>query len=375
MAVNNNIKIALVGRIAEGQDYYDGQTIKTRNMLRLLRELYGDSSICVVDTVDWRSRIISILVALYKALRTSDVVVLMVSGNGRRVLYPLLGRAALKKGVLVCQNLIGGSLAKEIESHPRWVDYLNEFTVNWVESTSLVEQLEKQGVRNAAMLPNFKYINRQNARHPMVCADGVWHFCTFSRVTKSKGIEAAAATIEQLNAENRANGNKYYLSVYGQIEEGYQERFEEVLAESPHVEYRGKVEPSESLSVLAGYDALLFPTSWKSEGMPGTIIDALVAGTPVLSSHWPFYEEMLADGVTGFSYPFGQDEQLIDIINTYTELSARERDLIRVNCIARGDRYDPAFVAKTIDKKIKHVLLNRANNKHTPCGDGVEHES
>ena len=45
---------------------------------------------------------------------------------------------------------------------------------------------------------------------------------------------------------------------------------------------------------------MLFPTYWKGEGFPGVIIDAFVAGLPVIATDWNMNTEIIEEGVNGF---------------------------------------------------------------------------
>lgn len=64
------------------------------------------------------------------------------------------------------------------------------------------------------------------------------------------------------------------------------------------------------MTVLKEYYMLLFPTYWNGEGMPGTIIDALSAGLPIIARRWEFCDDMIDDMLTGLVYEFNQPEEL-----------------------------------------------------------------
>ena len=50
--------------------------------------------------------------------------------------------------------------------------------------------------------------------------------------------------------------------------------------------YCGIKDPKDSVKTLKNYFALVFPTRFYTEGIPGTIIDAYYAGVPVIASKW-----------------------------------------------------------------------------------------
>lgn len=332
-------KIGLIGRIDPECRLYDGQTVKTRMMYRLLCEAYGEDSIVTVDTYDYKHRAPLVMAEFVRCLTTCDRLVVLLSTNGRRVFFPLLSFASNHMGKKVFHNLIGGWLANNLEKYPKWVKYLNSFEVNWVEAHALVERLSDKGVSNSEYLPNFKYFASnefQTRRH----SDERFRFCTFSRVIEQKGIGEAAAAVEQLCSE----GTQCFLDVYGPIDKEYRQDFYRIIESSPHVEYKGCLAPEDSLKVVSGYDALLFPTKWKQEGIPGTIIDALSAGVPIIASKWQYYDEMLEDGVTGFGYDFLAQDQLKVAMESFISIDECARREISSNCMYRAHEYSPESV-------------------------------
>ena len=341
-------KIGLIGRIDSERTLFDGQTVKTRMMHRLLCEMFGEKNLIAVDTIDYRHRAPMVLFETLRCLLTCDDVFVLLSGNGRRVLFPLLAFMARMRGVRIYHNLIGGWLARNLDKYPKWVSYLNSFEVNWVEAHKLVNALSEKGVANASYLPNFKYLEGEAPSKQR--AWGLdYHFCTFSRVMEKKGIGDAMHAVEQI-AATRSEGETT-LDIYGPVEEAYRTEFGVLLEQCPHVRYRGCVEPERSVTTIASYNALLFPTKWELEGIPGTIIDALAAGVPVIASRWGYYEEMLEDGVTGLSYEFGRQERLSASIESFIALGAEARSMGDA-CRQRARAYTPETVAEEIRKAL-----------------------
>lgn len=342
-------KIGIIGRVDLGRTMFDGQTVKTRMMYRLLCEMFGEDTITVVDTLDYRHRAAGITFGVLHCLLTCDDVFVLLSENGRRILFPLLAFMARHRGVRVYHNLIGGWLARNLDKYPKWTSYLNCFAVNWVESRSLAEGLYKKGVRNARYLPNFKYLVPCHD-YSKKDVDPDYRFCTFSRVTEKKGISDAMLAVEKVS-QAYIKG-EISLDVYGPIDETYREEFETLLERCPHSQYCGCVTPEESVSAISSYDALLFPTKWELEGIPGTIIDALAAGVPIIACRWGYYNEMLEDGVTGLSYKFGKQDRLVDCIRDFIALG---NDVIamRSGCRKRAKAYSPEAVRSEIENTMR----------------------
>ena len=69
-----------------------------------------------------------------------------------------------------------------------------------------------------------------------------------------------------------------------------------------------------SVEIVKQYDALLFPTLFYTEGIPGTIIDSYSAGVPIMTSLWVNSGDVFWEGETGWGYPFGEKGGLKKLI-------------------------------------------------------------
>ncbi|MFR8747243.1 glycosyltransferase family 4 protein [Gemmiger formicilis] len=244
---------------------------------------------------------------------------------------------------------IGGRLAREVEEKPKWKKYVSSFKGNWMESIELADQLQKLGVKNAIYLPNFKKLRLMKETELRKEYDEPYKFCTFSRVMKEKGIEDAIDAVREINDEYQRE--VVSLDIYGPAEEAYMVHLNELLSQNATCRYCGVIPANESVEALKDYYALLFPTHWKHEGIPGTIIDALSAGVPVIARRWQYCDEMLKDGYTGLIYDFEQPEQLktkiIYAINHKSDMMVMKR-----NCLKKAESYSEEHVIKQIIKEM-----------------------
>lgn len=142
-------RIGFIGRIDPDETMVDGQTVKTRTLYRYLVRRFGASNIRVVDTRDYRRETGRVVRELLRCLHECDDVVVLLSSGGRRTLFPILWLASTALGVRIYHDLIGGSLADDVEADPSGllVHYLNSFEVNWVETRVLADRLSALGVR------------------------------------------------------------------------------------------------------------------------------------------------------------------------------------------------------------------------------------
>lgn len=65
--------------------------------------------------------------------------------------------------------------------------------------------------------------------------------------------------------------------------------------------------------ILEKYDAMLFPTHYPTEGIPGSVIDAYISGIPVVASEWTYARELIEDGKTGKIIPFEDNQEAFNL--------------------------------------------------------------
>lgn len=344
-------KIGIIGRIDPKGTLFDGQTVKTRTVWKMLCERYGPNNILAVETMGYRKNPSRIVRELHRCLKECDDVIVMLSHNGRKVFFPYLKRQAKYHGKRIYHDLIGGKLAIDVKREPRLVEQLNSFEVNWVESRTLVNELQQLGITNSEYLPNFKQISPIGSDELDTRILLPRRLCTFSRVTEQKGILEAIEATEILC--DRDGGAYWSLDIYGPLDPEFRTTFENALTISPHVNYLGSVGPDNSVAVLKQYWALLFPTKWKGEGFPGTVIDALAAALPIVASRWRYYDEMLQDGATGESYDV--NEGAGGLVNAIDLLASREDHMIdiRKSCLARARDYSAETLFNQMIQRIE----------------------
>lgn len=340
-------RIAIIGHFAEGADLRDGQTVKTR----ILYDELNKTELFDIQKVDTYLKRTAPVKLLFKSLRTligvRDIIVLL-SGNGMNFYFPILHFFAKVFRTRVYHDVIGGNLHKYAEASPKFCRFLRSFRVNWVETALLKDCLEKLGVTNTEVIPNFKRLDP-------VSEDGLsvslrpLKLCTFSRILPEKGIEIAISAVGGLNAE----GRECLLDIYGDPDPGYSERFNEIMSSAHRsIRFCGSVPYDKSVETISGYDALLFPTYWEGEGFPGTIVDAFSAGLPVLASDHGSDPEIVTDGETGLIYPEKDEKALKNAITRIWEMSAEELIRMKKNCVRASEKYSPERYVKLIADEI-----------------------
>lgn len=338
------MRIGIIGHFGGNQKFNDGQTVKTQTIYNALKR-YGVSDIDRVDTYYIKKNPLKFCGLFVKSVFYDQKYIVLLSDKGRHVLFPILYFLSkyLKKEIY--HYGIGGRLAKEVRENVNWKKYISNFKGNWVESKFLASQLNGMGIENAIYLPNFKLLSGLTSNDLPTTYKPPFKLCIFSRVMKEKGVEDAVAAVEEINHKRKCSIAE--LDIYGPIEKGYEEHFNSVIDNAPSCKYCGVVPMDKSVEVLKDYYALLFPTHWRHEGIPGSIIDALSAGVPVISRKWKYCEEMLEHGKTGYIYTFEEPERLIEMIE-YAIDHVKETIEMKGSCLKKAEQYSEAYVMKIV---------------------------
>ena len=266
-------KVGVCGHIGLGKSLVNGQTVKTKELIEELRNILGEEEVGYVDTHNWKKNPLKIIYQSILLIKKCENLIILPAHNGVKIFVPLFSIINIFYKRKIHYSVIGGWLPNLVEKNKWLITFLDLFNNIFVETNVMLNQLNAKGLTNIQVIPNFKKLEfndeitiRENYSHP-------YRLCVFSRIMKRKGVEDAIKTVLKINSNY--NNTVYVLDIYGPIESNYKREFEELLKNSPEtIRYRGVIEHSKSVEVIREYYLLLFPTRFKTEGIPGTIIDA-----------------------------------------------------------------------------------------------------
>jgi glycosyltransferase involved in cell wall biosynthesis len=163
---------------------------------------------------------------------------------------------------------------------------------------------------------------------------------------KEKGIEDAIDAVESIN--EKKGRTVFTLDIYGQIEDGYKEKFGELQKNFPsYIHYGGLVSYNKSVETLKNYFALLFPTYYQGEGFAGTLIDAMAAGTPVIASDWKCNGEVVVPGKTGVLLKECSTKKIEAELDKIAE-NPDGWNAMKATTLDEAHRYDPEVAIKPL---------------------------
>lgn len=138
-----------------------------------------------------------------------------------------------------------------------------------------------------AVIPN--YFDLADFRYSPKPAAGKPYFLFIGRLIKSKGLDTAVAVAQKLNIPLKIAGQGELAAALPtglKLPEGL-------------IQHVGYLEPAARTQLLGGAIALLVPSHY-DEPFGKVVIEAGLCGTPVITSDWGGFTEIVLQGVTGY---------------------------------------------------------------------------
>ncbi len=270
----------------------------TLSLQQLVQELRArdDVEVQVLDTGRIRGRglrgllrLAGVLRELVRGARAADLITLHVATTA----VPLWGLAVLavarlSRRPLLLRKFAGtdyrrlgplrGRLAHQV---------VRRADVYLAETRGHLEAARARGVRRARWFPTTRpdaaVADGAGSRPGQACL----RFVYVGHVCRVKGLEPLVEAMDQVPAEAS-------LDVYGPL---FDDLPRDLFAARPRIAYHGPIPPAEVAGVLARHDALVLPSLADTEGYPGSIVEALLAGLPVVATRVGAIPELVDESV------------------------------------------------------------------------------
>lgn len=267
---------------------------------RILADTLSDFGLHVIEvnTLDWKRQPVKSLYALFRALAQSRRVILSVSRNGRFLLLPLLAFISIVKPTKFAFLPAGGRIGYEIEAMPlllRKISLLccRRCTAVALQRQEIEQHMRRLGLTNTVLLPNFK--QSWSGTLPAREDSSRVRLLFLSRVRPLKGIEVLFQALDILTERDVP----FALDILGIVKADYEAQFQQMLSSRPYASYGGVIDYDKVIPTIAKYDIMIFPTLEATEGFPGVLADAAMAGLPVIASDLSCTREIITDGFNG----------------------------------------------------------------------------
>lgn len=272
---------------------YGGVAVKDK---LVYQEVYEPAGVKMLNLVEckWKIHKIPIIgIKMFWGLMWAKHVIVGVGTSGR--LKTIMKLRRLFRGKKGLQSTIMLAMGGKIQETTKTDLKLKKLLINnqsvWVETNGMKESLEEQGFQNVKIFPNCR--TDENSVEPRPVGDKI-RYVYFSRICAEKGVD------EVIKAFEKADGN-YTLDFYGEIASEFEGDFDAFLKVHPEIKYHGVFDSTNGnvYKELNQYDAMLLPTRWVGEGVPGALVEAKMAGITAIVSDWNFNAEIVVDGKEG----------------------------------------------------------------------------
>lgn len=341
-------KIGACGNFDLDQGFLNGQVIRSCSIMNEIENKLGQDSVCRISYTQWKKKPIQTLCSFIKLLWNSENVILFPD---LRAIYALVPLGVLLKGMTntkVYYNVIGGWLPDFLIEHKFICRCVKKLDGLFVQTRILAEQLKQVGIEQTTVFPNFKRIKVFSENELIDSYPEPLKLVFMSRVTDRKGICELVGIVNKLNQDHP----RFCLDIYGSVEASFEAQFRELKKEfSPLIQYKGQVDPLETSETMHNYFLHVFPTTYRTEGYPGSVLDALSAGLPTLAARWLSFEDVLTEKVTGISFTLGDwgelEEKLMAIYDHPEIING-----MRKNCLKEARKFAPETVIDIMLEKI-----------------------
>lgn len=341
-------KISIIGHFGFGKECLDGQTVKTKTLAKELKRIFGDEQVNFCDTHNGLKFLFKLPFVAIRQLSACDNIIILPAHNGIRIIAPLLYFLNTFFHRKLHYVVIGGWLPKLLATHRILSKCLSKFDGIYVETMSLQKKMHTLGFNNIYVMPNSKELTTVTLEPSTHTSSQTFplKLCIFSRVMRQKGIEDAINVITDIN--KKAEKTIYTLDIYGPIDVNEQEWFHKLTEKfPPYISYKGCVPFNESTNTLKHYFALLFPTRFYTEGIPGTIIDAYASALPVIASRWESFDDVVDEGKTGYGYEFANIDDFHRIMSEIVSCPEKITGLKSL-CLQKARMFTPQDTTKVL---------------------------
>lgn len=273
------------------RDVRNGQIQKALSLSKLFERIFG-SGYVPVDVVRNKFSLRKVFTEFHK----ENVYLVSLGRNGIRLFAVFFLISAkvlfLRERPAVYYFVVGGWLGDLARKSLLIRIFLREAQVVLVETEGLARELRCLGL-SAIVFPNFRSFQYEGSKR---LSESTIRLCFCGRIREDKGVLVAMDLVDYM----RSLGVEVLLDFFGVIDCEIEARFSSRLIPNV-IQYKGTYSTeNEAIQILRRYDFLVLPTSYYGECMPGVVVEAFCAGTPVICSDWRSMGEVVNDGRDGF---------------------------------------------------------------------------
>ena len=336
-------RIGVIGNF-DRSNAFDGQTIKTLEIVNALTRKYGEKNIGQFSYHAIKKNPAKLFSMMFSAVKNSKQLVLVIRGAAMNNLVKIVQDINLIFKRPLYFILVGSSFYDTILDNKALIKRAEKFKAIFVETEKIRNNLKSIGIENTYLLPNFKNIKLLKKSELLYQKKLPFNLVYFARIEPMKGIRECIEVIKEINA----HGTIFTLDIYGSVNKDFIDEFNELQKTFPnYIKYLGIGYSMKSSEILSKYFLQVFPTRYKTEGFPASILDSFFAGTPVVASRWNYYDEIVEEGKTGLSFELDNFDELKKILLECAK-NPDKTNSMKENCLKQAKKYLPDNICKKL---------------------------
>lgn len=302
-------KILVIGCFGNKAGKLDGQISKTKSIYTMLENrLDKNVKLEHFNTMSIAENKIQLVNLIFK-MSKCDVCVLIPAHRNLKLFFPVLYYMSMVFRYKIINIFVGGwtmdfFLGGEISgkmysAHPHQMKLCKKCYALLPEVKSVYKELtDNYGFKNCHYFPNFR---KFTPKQPESNSTDTLKLVYFGRIDKMKGYDIIFKLADYI-IENKLN---ITISFFGQIFSEHESDFlGKVARYSKIINYGGTLADDDITKTMCRHDVMLLPTRYYTEGVSGTMLDAYIAGIPIIATDWVNARDCIDDGVNGFIVPF-----------------------------------------------------------------------
>lgn len=298
------------------------------------------------------------LLAILRRGRRADVVMFNASSGGVIRAGPWIARACRWIGRPLVLRVFGGALDLEFDEaslgeRNRLMKTLQAAALVLLQTEHLCARFA--GLGKVRKLPTTRRL-RPAAR---VRAPACRRFVFISQLRPEKGLADALRAIELCPTSCT-------LDIYGP---SLPTTDLLALRSHPRAVYHGALPHEHVARVLRDYDALVFPSHYDGEGLPGVIVEALQCGLPVIATRWRALPELVHHEQNGLLTPPKSPQALAAAMTRLALDDALYAELC-IGAAERGRELD----ASSWQQRLESWLLDVCGLPRRPVGSPAHYK-
>lgn len=343
--------IVIIGNFNFDNESFNGQTRKTRDYYYYLGKHFGESNLSYVDTVNFRKSPLRSLSLIKKMAKKNHHIVLLLGINAGSIIIPYINLLKKRYKFKLYWPVVGGSILYDKKKEKKVIKYFNKIEAIYFETKEMTEFYSKE-FNNVFYAPVFT--SRKLNNNINTIESDIIKFCTYSRVSKEKGISRAIEAIKQIN--NSLHEHVCTLDIIGEPSTEYEIEFNTLLVGTEKYIFRKPyLYGDDVLEKISCYDAMIFPTFYEGEGFPIAVVECFLAGVPVVASNWHFNSEIIEHEKTGLIFELDDKHALTNQIKRL--INDKElMDKLKIGAKQESEKFKPEKVLEHLINRIERNM-------------------